>query len=357
MVKKSTKINKKNVKVVDLFCGIGGLTHGFIKEGFNVVAGIDNDGSCRYGYETNNDAKFIEKPIEDVTASELLAIYKDCEYKVLVGCAPCQPYSRLNLKKNTKSEFTPIEKFAQLINEIKPEIVSMENVKGLQKYPVFIQFVKNLKDQGYKVEFDVVDTSDYGVPQKRMRLVLLASLLGDIKLIDKTHSMFNKKITVKDVISKLPHIDDGEVSKNDPYHRTRKLSPLNKRRIRATHHNGGSARDWPDDLVLECHKKKSGDTYKGTVYGRMKWNAPAPTMTTQCIGLGNGRFGHPEQNRAISLREAALFQTFPMSYKFVDPKKEIKTGEVARFVGNAVPVRLGQVIAKSVNIHLLKYSQ
>lgn len=344
------EIIKDDVKVVDLFCGIGGLSYGFKKEGFNVVAGIDNDGSCKYGYETNNDATFIEKPIEDVLSEELSKAYGDCKYKVLVGCAPCQPYSRLNLKKVTNKQFSPIEKFAQLINDIRPDIVSMENVKELKKYAVFNQFVKNLKKQGYKVDFDVVDTSDYGVPQKRMRLVLLASLLGDIKLIDKTHT--NKKRTVKDVISKLPPIKDGKVEKNDPYHRARKLSPLNKKRIKATKHNGGSARDWSEDLVLECHKKASGNTYKGTVYGRMRWDDPAPTMTTQCIGLGNGRYGHPDQDRAISLREAALFQTFPKTYKFVNLKQNFIIGDVAKFIGNAVPVRLGQVIAKSIKKHI-----
>lgn len=353
---KKNKINKNDVKVIDLFCGIGGLTHGFQKEGFNVIAGIDNDGSCRYGYEANNDAIFIEKPIEEVSKNELLEKYDNCKYKVLVGCAPCQPYSRLNLKKDTEKDFSPIEKFAKLINEIHPEIVSMENVRGLKKYPVFQEFVDNLKSQGYKVSFDVVDTSDYGIPQKRMRLVLLASLLGEIKLIDKTTEDPKKKKTVRDMISNLPKIKDGEISKDDIYHRSRKLNPLNKKRIKATKHNGGSTNDWSEELVLECHKKDSGKTYKGTVYGRMRWDEPAPTMTTQCIGIGNGRYGHPEQDRAISLREAALFQTFPKTYKFVDPKKDMKVGDVAKFIGNAVPVKLGQVIAKSISNHIKQYS-
>lgn len=233
----------------------------------------------------------------------------------------------------------------------------MENVKGLKKYPVFQQFVDNLKLQGYKVSFNIIDTSDYGVPQRRMRLVLLASLLGDIKLIDKTTKDPKRKKTVRDVIYELPKIKDGETSKEDSYHRSRKLSLLNKKRIKATQHDGGSAKDWSEELVLECHKKDSGKTYKGTVYGRMRWDEPAPTMTTQCIGIGNGRYGHPEQDRAISLREAALFQTFPKTYKFTDPQKAMKIGDVAKFIGNAVPVKLGQVIAKSINNHLQKYAK
>jgi DNA (cytosine-5)-methyltransferase 1 len=150
----------------------------------------------------------------------------------------------------------------------------------------------------------------------------------------------------------LQPIKDGEVSKKDPLHRARKLSPLNVKRIKATPHNGGSSNSWDDDLVLECHKKESGKTYRTTVYGRMRWDEPSPTMTTQCTGLGNGRYGHPEQNRAISLREAALFQTFPKDYQFVEPGAPIVTSHVARFIGNAVPVRLGSVIGKSIKNHV-----
>lgn len=346
----------KSIKVIDLFCGIGGLTHGFIKEGFTVVAGIDNDPTCRYGYEANNASEFVEKDIMKVTAEDLSHYYgKDRGLKILVGCAPCQPYSKLNLKKPGKNEFKPLEKFAELIVKIKPEIVSMENVKDLIKYPIFKQFKTTLEENGYKVSHQIVNTSDYGVPQNRKRLVLLASRLGEITLIDKTH--VKNKIKVKDIFKGLEPIEDGEASKKDPLHRARKLSPLNKRRIMATPPDGGSTHSWNEELKLACHKKPSGKTYSGTVYGRMSWNKPAPTMTTQCIGLGNGRFGHPEQHRAISLREAALIQTFPKSYKFVEDENKIIINDVARFIGNAVPVKLGQVIAKSIRSHLAYYGK
>ncbi len=346
------KTNFQSIKVVDLFCGIGGLTHGFIKEGFTVVAGIDNDPTCRYGYEANNSSEFKEKDIMQVTSDDLMEYYgQDAGVKILVGCAPCQPYSKLNLKKPGKNEFRPLEKFAQLILEVKPEIVSMENVKDLIKYPVFKKFKDILQKNGYKVSHQIVDTSDYGVPQYRKRLVLLASRLGEIELVKKTHEGKNK-VTVRDILENLEPINDGEVSVNDPVHRARKLSPLNKKRIIATPPNGGSAHSWDEELKLACHKKASGKTYSGTVYGRMSWDKPAPTMTTQCIGLGNGRFGHPEQHRAISLREAALIQTFPKSYKFVKRNEKMVVSNVARFIGNAVPVRLGQVIAKSIKEHL-----
>ena len=131
------------------------------------------------------------------------------------------------------------------------------------------------------------------------------------------------------------------------------MSPLNIKRIQATK-EGGSWRDWPDELVLDCFKKDSGRTY-GSVYGRMKWNEPAPTMTTQCTGLGNGRFGHPEQDRAISLREAAIFQTFPENYQFAEHNNVSNPSIVCRQIGNAVPPMLGRVIARSIKEHLKQY--
>ncbi len=341
----------KKTKVIDLFCGIGGLTHGFIRTGFDVVAGIDNDAECRFGYEYNNKTKFIEKNINDVSAQEITDLYGNKDgIRVLVGCAPCQPFSRLNLKNVTRKQLEPLEKFAKLIEEIKPDIVSMENVKGLLKNPIFKSFIEVLRRNNYKYDYKIVDFSEYGVPQKRHRLVLLASRLGEISLIPPTHQ--NRKRTVRDVIEGLEPIKDGEISENDIMHRARLLSPLNKKRIRATPKDGGNSRSWNKELVLECHKKESGETYRGSVYGRMYWDEPAPTMTTQCIGIGNGRYGHPEQDRAISLREAALFQTFPKSYKFINPKNKFITTDVARFIGNAVPVRAGEIIAKSIKKHL-----
>ncbi len=346
---------KKKIKVIDLFCGIGGLTHGLLKEGLDVVAGIDNDEACKFGYEYNNRSVFVGKDIADVSAKEINKLFgpKKDSIRVLAGCAPCQPFSKLNLNEITEKQLQPLEKFAQLIAETKPDIVSMENVADLAKegkYPIFKSFLDTLEDNGYKYKYEVVNVSEYGVPQNRKRLVLLASRFGEIELIKRTHK--DNKVTVRDVIKDLEPIKDGETDKKDLLHRSSKLSPLNLKRIRATPHDGGSSHSWSKDLVLACHKKESGKTYKGTVYGRMRWDEPSPTMTTQCIGLGNGRYGHPEQDRAISLREAALFQTFPKDYQFVEPNKPMTIGNVARFIGNAVPVRLGSVIGKSIKNHV-----
>jgi DNA (cytosine-5)-methyltransferase 1 len=352
------KRQKSNIKVIDLFCGIGGLTHGLIKEGLDVVAGIDNDSSCKFGYEYNNKTQFIDSDILKVTAEQINELFgtKKGTIRVLAGCAPCQPFSRLNIKKVTEKQLEPLGKFAQLVKETQPDIVSMENVSGLantKKYPVFANFLKTLEDSGYKYKYEVVDVSEFGVPQKRKRLVLLASKFGEISLIKRTHK--DNRVTVRDVIKHLQPIKDGEVSKTDPLHRSRKLDPVNLKRIKATPHDGGNSDSWSEDLMLECHKKDSGKTYSGTVYGRMRWDEPSPTMTTQCVGLGNGRFGHPTQNRAISLREAAIFQTFPETYKFVEPDKALVVAKVAKFIGNAVPVRLGSVIGKSIKTHVKNY--
>lgn len=351
----------KNVSVIDLFCGIGGLSHGFVNEDFEVVAGIDNDETCRYSFETNNNSTFIAKSVSDISKKDINELFGNSKYRVLVGCAPCQPFSSYNFKEeesesNKNTKWKLLYEFARLIKDAQPDIISMENVSQLinfKKAPVFEDFLKSLKKMGYFTYYEVVYCPDYGIPQKRKRLVLLASRLGEIKLIPKTHKKGNY-VTVKDAIGKLPKISDGESCKKDKLHCARKLTPLNKIRIKSTPY-GGSWKDWPENLKLNCHKKKSGKSYP-SVYGRMKWEEPSPTMTTHCTGYGNGRFGHPEQDRAISLREASLLQTFPINYKFFNEKAEnFSTVVIARQIGNAVPVRLGEVIAKSIKEHIKNF--
>lgn len=182
---------------------------------------------------------------------------------------------------------------------------------------------------------------------------MLASKLGDITLTQRTH-LLEEYLNVEDAIGDLEPIDAGTSSKKDPLHRSRNLTPINMLRIKATP-EGGNWRSWPKELILQCHKKESGKSFKRNVYGRMSWREPSPTITTEFIGLGNGRFGHPVQNRAISLREAALLQTFPFYYDFIDPKTDFSGQRIAIHIGNAVPVRLGQVIAKSIKEHVKEY--
>lgn len=343
-----------SVSCVDLFCGAGGLTHGFVKEGLHVVAGIDLDGACRYPYEQNNNSIFIEKDVCEFSSSELIGLYSESDIRVLAGCAPCQPFSTYSHRydMNRNSRWSLLNEFSRLSKEVRPEIITMENVPSVKDHQVFQRFVNDLEVCGYNVWFNVVDSSEYGVAQIRKRLVLFASLYGHIEIIEKTHQ---KPVTVRQVIGKLDPIRAGETSAKDRLHSASGLSELNLKRIKASK-PGGSWRDWPQELIASCHQSQSGKTYSG-VYGRMEWDKPAPTMTTQCYGFGNGRFGHPEQNRAISLREAAIFQGFPPNYKFIKPDQPVYKVPLGRMIGNAVPVGLGQAIAKSIKFHLKKYGK
>ena len=345
-----------NATAIDLFCGVGGMTHGLVKEGINVAAGIDNDPTCKYAYEKNNAAKFLQADIREIKASEIKALYPKGHTRILVGCAPCQPFSGYTSKQPKGDKWSLLYSFADLIEKTQPDIVSMENVPGLLKFKrprIFNEFTQRLKDAGYHVTHSIVYCPDYGIPQTRSRLVLFASKYGDIKLIDKTRKQGEYK-TVEDTIKNLPELSDGETCPDDPLHKAAKLSPMNKRRIEATPPAGGW-KDWDKDLVLKCHTKKKGKSYV-SVYGRMRWDSPAPTMTTLCTGIGNGRFGHPEQDRAISLREAALFQTFPKKYAFIDPAVKFCAKAISRQIGNAVPVTLGRVVAKSIKEHLAEHN-
>ncbi len=332
-----------NIEAVDLFCGVGGLTAGLKKSGIKVQAGYDIESACRFGYEYNNDAVFVHKDVADVTADEINNWYSKGAIRLLAGCAPCQPFSTYSQGKDiTLNEKYPLlYHFSRLIEEVRPELVTMENVPDVVKYQVYEDFVKKLEDLGYKVLGTKVDCLQYGIPQTRKRHVLLASLISDnVQLIPPTH---DKPITVKDVISDLPPLKAGQKDANDPLHVCSSLSELNLKRIRASK-QGGTWKDWSEDLIAECHKKSSGKTYGG-VYARMSWDKPAPTMTTQCYGYGNGRFGHPVQDRAISLREASIFQTFPKNYRFFEDSLSIR--EIGKMIGNAVPVRLGEVVGLS----------
>jgi DNA (cytosine-5)-methyltransferase 1 len=343
--------------VVDLFCGAGGLTHGLLREGFRVTAGIDCDPACRYPYEHNNPgAVFIGKKIEDLRPQDIEAFYpKEC-LRILVGCAPCQPFSSytntIAPSRKDKSKWRLLYKFGEYIEALNPVVVSMENVPNLLRFEegrVLKDFLRVLKRKKYRVSLNLVKCPDYGIPQTRERLVLLASLKGSIALISPTHSP-EKYTTVIRTIGALPPLAAGGIDPEDPLHRAAKLSPLNLRRIRASHPNG-TWRDWPEELQAACHKKDTGKTYPG-VYGRMSWDAPSPTITTQSFGFGSGRFGHPEQDRALSLREAALLQTFPQGYEFVQPGGKYCMKTIGRLIGNAVPVELGEMIGKSIARHL-----
>jgi DNA (cytosine-5)-methyltransferase 1 len=334
------------VVAVDLFCGVGGLTKGLAKGGIAVTTGFDLDTNCKFAYEKNNHSVFVERDIRHVKAADVSQQLQDGTFSLIAGCAPCQPFSTYNGKKRAANgKWNLLAEFGRLVREVQPDLVTMENVPRLCNEPVFHEFLSSLS--GYHVSYEIVSCSNYGIPQTRKRLVLLASRLGTIQLVPPTHK---KPRTVRHTIQYLPPLVAGETSFKDALHCAPSLSPKNLSRIRLSK-PGGTWGDWPKQLQATCHSQASGKSYK-SVYGRMTWDEPSPTITTMCFGFGNGRFGHPEQDRAISLREAALLQTFPKSYKFLRPGEKARFNVLGRLIGNAVPVRLGEVIAQSINRHL-----
>ena len=353
------KSSSSSISAVDLFCGVGGLTYGLQQAGINVVAGLDIDETCKYPFEANNDATFISKDIREFRGAELSELYPKGSIKLLVGCAPCQPFSahmRKNKNRSSDKRWSLLDDFGRLVEKVNPHLIAFENVPLIRKENIFTRFTKKLRSVGYHFDSElVVYCPDYGIPQKRRRLVLIASIWGEVELTPKTHSNSVEDEllpfqTVEDAIGNLPKISDGEECQQDPLHRSRKLSDINKRRIKHSE-PGGTWKDWDEALRLACHKKPSGKGYT-TVYGRMKSDDLAPTITTQFVNLGSGRFGHPRQHRALSLREGALLQTFPKDYKFVEPDSPITVSRIASYIGNAVPVQLAKVIGESIQKHV-----
>lgn len=341
---------KRKIYAVDLFCGAGGLTNGLRRTGIDVRLGVDIDSACEFPYTKNNSSKFLNKSVDELNVGDLLPAFRKNSYKLLAGCAPCQTFSTYNQKATESDDrWWLLRQFSRLISEISPHLVTMENVPGLLDQVVFAEFVESLKSNDYSVTFEVVNCADYGLPQQRNRLVLLASKLGEIKLLSPDE-FCHEKMTVRKAIAHLPPLSAGSACINDPLHQSSALSELNLRRIKYSK-PGGTWRDWPKELVADCHKKASGKTYP-SVYGRMTWDDPAPTMTTQFFGFGNGRFGHPDQDRAISLREGAILQSFPADYQFMPPGSQVLQKVIGRLIGNAVPVKLGEVIGESIQRHV-----
>lgn len=342
----------KNCTAIDLFCGAGGLTYGLKAAGISVTAGIDVDEHCRFPYEENNDSLFLHQDISSISSQEMAKHYPKTNLKVLVGCAPCQDFSRYSRAKRASGseKWSLLREFGRLVSEIEPEIVSMENVPEIQFHTVYEEFLAVLQELGYELSVTRVYCPAYGVPQTRERIVLLASKLGPISLVPPVFDSPNDYPQLAEAIGELESLTAGASSPRDPLHRCSKLSATNLQRIENSV-PGGTWRDWPEELRCECHRRKNGETYVG-VYGRMEWDKPAPTLTTQFFGYGNGRFGHPEQNRAISLREGAILQSFPKDYRFVPEDAEVVFSTVGRLVGNAVPPRLGVAVGQSIRRHV-----
>jgi DNA (cytosine-5)-methyltransferase 1 len=343
------------IEAVDLFCGAGGLSYGLEKAKIKVKAGIDFEPSCAYPFEKNiKKAKFFQYDISQLESEVVAEQYSEGSIRLLAGCAPCQPFSTLRNGTDRKGsdKWPLLNHFARLVKSVQPDLVTMENVPTLESQSIFNDFVQTLKDEGYLVSSSIVDASDYGVAQRRKRLVLLASKLGEIKLLSPQELGIKKK-TVREVIGSLPKIEAGQVCVSDPLHKSRSMSPVNLQRIQISK-PGGTWRDWPESLRAPCHQKESGATFS-SVYARMEWDKPSPTITTQSTNFGTGRFGHPEQNRALSLREMAVLQSFPADYEFMEKDSPIAFSTIGKLIGNAVPVDLGYAIGETFKKHAKKY--
>lgn len=338
------------MKAIDFFCGAGGLTRGLLDAGINVVAGIDKEESCRKNYELNNaPAEFFCSDIRNIDKKYLLKInpqiLDDPDDLLFAGCAPCQPFSQQRKTKGKRLDATILGELARLVEQLHPGQVLMENVPGITKVKgnsTFRRFLKVLDRNGYSYSYTIIDAKKYGVPQNRRRLVLIAMRQVNASLPPETHGKgLSPYVTVCDAIKRFPILRAGSEHSTIPNHCAAEISELNMERLKHTPKNGGDRTSWPDHLVLDCHKKD----YKGhtDVYGRMYWNRPSPALTGKCNSISNGRYGHPTQRRAISLREAAAIQTFPDDYIFYGSKISI-----ALQIGNAVPALLGRVLGEHI---------
>lgn len=340
---------------IDFFCGGGGMTRGLIDAGIEVLAGIDSNPDCRETYETNNHNTYLQCDICKLTPEQLAEKFPQLnnpDEVMFVGCAPCQPFSILRRDEyDENGDAIPhksvnlLTEFGRFVKAIHPAHVMVENVPGLKGKgnEVLDSFKDMLLKAGYQWDEKVLYAKEYGVPQNRRRYFLIASRLFSPKIPEATHGSTAGLLsysTVRETISKYPKIRAGEKNAIIPNHQCANLSELLLKRVKATPHDGGSRTDWPENLILDCHKNFKGHT---DVYGRMKWDEPSPTLTVKCFSLSNGRFGHPEQDRAISLREAAALQTFPDEYVFYGSVQE-----VGRQIGNAVPVLLARVMGAYV---------
>lgn len=335
-----------NFKAVDFFCGGGGMSYGLHLAGINVIAGIDIDVSCKETYEYNNpNSQFLQKDITKLKTTDLLNLIEQNDDKLIfAGCSPCQYWSILNTNK-TKADKSKnlIEDFQRFIEFYNPGFVIVENVPGILKKQesALHAFLDFLDCRGYRGEYKIINMNDYGVPQNRKRFSLIYSRVWpDIKLPAKEI----KKLIVSDFIGEKNGFKKIEAKYRDDselMHWTANLSEKNIRRLQQTPMNGGTDKNWNEDLILPSRKNKKVFT---DVYGRISWNKPAPTITTKFTSLSNGRFGHPEENRALSLREGAVLQTFPKDYKFLS----VSLGKIAKMIGNAVPPQYAKLLGETI---------
>lgn len=357
-------MKKKNkIKVFDFFSGCGGTSVGMKQAGMDIVLALDTDKDALETFEKNiRPEKIIMNDIREVDENDVDKIvkkYQKDNFILFCGCAPCQPFSTQNKKRFDANDkrINLLSEFLRFIEKSKPDLLLCENVPGLQRIDSdgpLPSFIKELEKMGYNVpEPRIVYSQNYGVPQRRKRLVLVASKLGEIDFPKETHGSQkpNPYTTVREFISYLPEINAGEEYNNEKYpnHRAAALKEINLKRLECIK-EGEGRKNWPQELILECHKKHEGHS---DVYGRLEWDKPAVTLTTKCTNISNGRFGHPQQNRALSVREAACLQTFPRDFVFYGSSLT----SLAKQVGNAVPAELAKIFGLQFIEHINKYNK
>ncbi|MEO6685909.1 MAG: DNA cytosine methyltransferase [Dyadobacter sp.] len=341
-------------KLIDFFCGAGGMSCGFSQAGVTIVGGIDIENQFRDTYLANNPgASFIAQDIIQYKPEQLeqdLKIEKFDDDLIFIGCSPCQYWSKINTNRR-QSYFTSnlLLDFQRFIKYFMPGHIVVENVPGLlnaKNNHVLLSFLDFLRFTGYKFEYQIIRTDHYGVPQRRKRFVLMATRTSN--KINFPLPVEDSQLTVRNFIGEhngFPKIPAGHKDLTDNMHTTSDLSELNIRRLKKTSEDGGTREAWKDDdeLQIDAYKGKGGDKIFKTIYGRLFWDKPSSTITTRFIATSCGRFAHPEENRGLSLREGATLQTFPKNYKFVGGLVS-----VAKQIGNAVPPEMARRIALSI---------
>jgi DNA (cytosine-5)-methyltransferase 1 len=325
----SIKGRKHTPRAIDLFSGCGGLTLGLKQAGFSVIGAVELDGTASDTYRLNHPKTHPD--IRKLSPSQIrrqlnLAIG---ELDLLAGCPPCQGFSSLRTRngsaRNRDGRNNLVSEMLRFARALRPKFIMMENVPNLILHEPFKRLCRGLRRLGYRIKFDVKDASHFGVPQRRRRLILLASRDFDIFFAPESY----KICTVRDAIGGMARagFSDDPLHDMPEYPRSEKILKL----IRDIPRNGGSRRDLPKRRQLTCHKKTNGFR---DIYGRMAWDEVAPTITTGCFNPSKGRFLHPERNRAITMREAALLQGFPATYCFDAGLGKVA---IAKMIGNALP--------------------
>lgn len=344
--------------VVDLFCGCGGGSMGFHRAGFQVVGAVEIDTDAAQAFALNIGVAPIVKDIRDVRGEDILAPadLQRGELTLLFGCPPCQSFTVLRRGARPTAYDSDrrdlIYEYLRLVEELYPRHIAFENVPGLVEgrwSTYFKTFCEILTDLGYAFDHEVVDAAEYGVPQRRRRVLVIASRVTAPELPPATHSRAGNNLhgtsarkpfaTVRDAIEHLLPLESGEADPKDHFHRARRHSKLALERLSHIS-EGGSRSELPAHLVLECHKDHNGHR---DIYGRMSWDKVSPTLTSGCTNITRGRFAHPDQGRAITLREAMLLQTF-------DCKAQVygSLEKMALQIGNAVPSLLAQRIGRAI---------